>query len=64
MNYYDPSNNDISGARIYAIEEHCRKIHADAVVQSFVIAFSVPARFLHKLFQRRPGVAVETEQIV
>ena len=32
--------------KIINIENHCRQVHAEAVIESFRIAFSTPARML------------------
>ena len=36
--------------KILDIEKHCRQVHAEAVIESFRIAFSTPARMLQRIF--------------
>lgn len=38
--------------KIIDIENHCRRVHAEAVIESFRIAFSVPAKMLHRVFYK------------
>ena len=39
-----------SKEQIKNIETHCRKIHAEAVIESIKLAFSVPIKVADKLF--------------
>ena len=41
-----------SNDRIKNIEEHCRKIHAEAVIESIRLAFSAPVNAAEKLFSK------------
>ena len=36
--------------KIINIENHCRKVHAEAVIESFRIAFYTPVRMLQRVF--------------
>ena len=36
--------------KIINIENHCRRVHAEAVIESFRIAFSTPVRMLQRVF--------------
>jgi hypothetical protein len=36
--------------KIINIENHCRQVHAEAVIESFRIAFYTPVRMLQRVF--------------
>ena len=36
--------------KIVNIEKHCRKVHAEAVIESFRIAFYTPVKMLQSVF--------------
>jgi hypothetical protein len=53
------SNNKTEGfswvtsqPQIRDIEAHCRKVHADAVIESFRIAFAAPIEVCDRLFSK------------
>ena len=39
-----------SDQRVVDLESHCRKVHAEAVVESLALAFSAPIKAADKLF--------------
>lgn len=41
-----------SNRQIEDIEAHCRKVHAEAVIESIILTFSVPIKVADKLFSR------------
>ena len=40
----------ISNQKIVDLEAKCRKVHGEAVIESIIIAFSVPTKVTEKLF--------------
>ena len=43
--------HDIPLKKIGDIEEHCRKIHAEAVVHGFVLLVTVPIKIVREILQ-------------
>ena len=41
-----------SNPQIQNLEAHCRKIHAEAVIESIKIAFATPSKVGEKLFSK------------
>ena len=46
---------NISHQQVRDIEEHCRKVHSEAVVHAFHLLISVPAELFRKLFMTNRG---------
>ena len=44
-----------SNKQIKNIEAHCRKVHAEAVIESIKLAFSAPTNVADKLFSKKKG---------
>lgn len=39
---------DLATRHVPDIEEHCRRVHADAVCNTFMVLFGAPLRFLQE----------------
>ena len=52
-----------SKKHIKDIEAHCRKIHADAVVDSFIMFFTVPLKLMCRLISARKSKHIEKIQV-
>lgn len=52
-----------SKEQINNIEAHCRKVHAEAVIESILLAFSAPIKVADKLFSKEKK-SLEREQKV
>jgi hypothetical protein len=46
---------EISRQQVADIEKHCRSVHADAVVHSFMMIFGGPLRSLQAAMKRASG---------
>ena len=50
---------DLAKHQIPDIEAHCRKVHADAVCNTFMVLFGAPLRFLRDNIFRLSGARRE-----
>lgn len=60
----NPYEFQVSRQQMEDIEAHCRRIHADAVVDSFIIFFTVPMKLFYRIIQARKKKQVDKIQAV